>query len=630
MVNFRHLKLWTLLLTLGFAVGFYSSPCSASVTSQFVTAQKLFNQGQISKAAKILAANIKKYPGHQPSQLLLGRIYFRVGRISSAARHFKMVAPDLVGADAGYEYGVTMFTINNCGKALSGFAKVPQGAREYDLAQFYRGVCHMRARRWSKAEYYLNRSHNLPANLESTKRRLLSSVRKQVRAERQGQVSRGNPYVIVPTPPQQAMPYPYPYPYQGPAVAPGAVPGDAPGQTAAAKAPPKPKPPSSGFSKTVTPSLTLTQASGTVDYFGLKNAQSETRTTLLNLNFTGKYDFSARGSGSQPYASIGVDAGQKNIDTHGNTVTNIVTADDPGTIREQYSETAPTSTRAGKLSVTPEVGYPLTDAFDITAGYAFKESYPDMKGDLKTGTHTPYGSVSLGAGTLTFKLAASQEETLGVNAEGQGGVTIKSTTIFGGEASKSFDNGASISVSGEQRSSIPIGDEEANGCGDSMRQCTKMSFGMDLSKAWESFSVALGVDQVSYTPPSGQVKMGEDSSLTAELSGTQSFDFGGTFIVSGSMAQRENYKALLDDPKAPPKPDGTTGQSILVAAGTVQTIKASFKLSPFEWIYGLMSYSMSQYSYQISKGNHLEDKFQQNNAERTTTFTLELGLSKNF
>src|SRR5690606_26221967 len=118
-------------------------------------------------------------------------------------------------------------------------------AREAGLASFYMGVCHMRGQRYQKAVYHLGRARNLPVNLESDRRKLLSLARRQQRAERQGALPSGaSPYVIVPTPPPPAPAYADPN-------------AQAPAEATAAKESPPAAPPSpkTGFSTAVTPGI---------------------------------------------------------------------------------------------------------------------------------------------------------------------------------------------------------------------------------------------------------------------------------------------------------------------------------------------------------------------------------------
>ena len=96
----------------------------ATVTRTYIKADAAFKKGQVRRALKIISGNIKKYPAHEPSQLLLGRIYYRLGKVPQAAKAFGRVSPELLSADMAYEYGITFFITKNCDKAEIGRAHV--------------------------------------------------------------------------------------------------------------------------------------------------------------------------------------------------------------------------------------------------------------------------------------------------------------------------------------------------------------------------------------------------------------------------------------------------------------------------------------------------------------------------
>ena len=115
-----------LLLAATFLSGFPGTHVAfaQSVTVSFNKGRKLFEQGKLRAAYKVLAETAKKYPGHQPSQILLGRILFKSGKINAAAKRFRKVSADSITSDFAYEYGIVMFSVKQCDKAQAGFSRV--------------------------------------------------------------------------------------------------------------------------------------------------------------------------------------------------------------------------------------------------------------------------------------------------------------------------------------------------------------------------------------------------------------------------------------------------------------------------------------------------------------------------
>ncbi len=589
------------------------------MTAQFGKATQAYRAGKLKASYKMLIKIVRKYPDHQPSHLLLGRILYRSGQIGKAARHFKRVPPDMLTPDAGYEYGITMFTAKDCKRAIAGFARVPKNAREKDLANFYRGICHVRQREYQQGQVYLARAQRLPPGLQDSRRQALQFSKRQMRAERQGGASAGaNPYLIVPTPPPPA--YPAYDPYAGQVGPPG--PSQPPPKPAKAEPPP---PPPTGFQNSITPSLTVTQTTTTNDFFGFGNSQTDVGKTDLKLAFKTKYLAAPRASGRQAYFSLGLEAAQSQSNSKSNTTKYIAYENNPADIIEQTTETAPTTSNALNLAVNPEGSFPIGGSMDVTGGFTYKESQPDDAALDKSGSQGPYGSVGIGIGdTIDLKLTFAQTDYL------TGSKTTSSDQKIGAEFSKDWETvSADVSVkqtTSESKQPLPPPPVLSTFYG------TSLAVDASLTKAWDSFSLTGAANMTQYTPPSGYIKVDEASSNKFALTADKTFEFGGTASFSASMTQLSAYTRFFDDPAFeadPDDPDAVAPKIAAKADGTAQTFLASFKLTPLDWFFTSASYKQTQREFSIQPPT-LQQKFQETVADLITELVLQAGVSKTF
>lgn len=585
----------------------------------FQKANKSFKEGKSKAAYKQLVAIVKKYPDHQPSHLLLGRIMYKNGRVNKAAKHFKKVSPDLIsGADLAYEYGVSMFTAKDCKRSAAGFAKVPSQSKYASVASFYRGICAMRAGDLDKAEVLLNRAKKLPRNLESPKRQALAQIRKQQRSNRGG--GGFNPYIQAPTPPP-----PPPPAYVDPGAPP---PPNAAGTPA--KKPPPPPPPPTGLTTTITPGVSYTQTTTNKDFHGLKTDRSESRASDVKLGLKFKYDAEPRDNGGQPYFSLGIDATQNTTSTKGVQTEFIAYANDPGTIIEQEKPATTTSSTGATATVKPEVGYPITGSIDVTAGYTLFESYPEMKAEAKTGSRGPYGALDIAIETLNLKGSGKQTESIDVKGQ------VTSTVLsLGGEASKSWDS-VTASLAFQQDETTPQV-KPPPGFIPAFIGTTQIVTA-SVKKTFDTVTGNVGVTNKTFTPPQGYVAASDDTQLLVTFSLTKTFEFGGSFQLLGAMVKGAGGKKQYDfptDPANPPPPADPNNpappapKDLITYETNAQSITVNFKIAPLEWLFASASYSQTTNAYTLNKPQY-ELQFQKETPEIVSTFVLSGGVSKTF
>jgi tetratricopeptide (TPR) repeat protein len=581
------------------------------VTESFNKARRLFEQGKLRASYKILAGLAKKYPDHQPTQILMGRILFKAGKINAAAKRFRRLSADSISPDFAYEYGIVMFSDKQCDRAQAGFARVPANSKLAPLANFYRGVCYVRGQDWQKAYKYLRKAKGLPGNLEQTRRQALSQVQKQLSAERSGAVGSGsNPYIIVPTPPPPV--------YQSPAYGPPDSPAPPPPDN---KPPPPPPPPPTGFSTSLTPAIVYTQISRSEDFHSTGVKDSQIRKTEIKLGFKTKYSFAPRSFGAQPYFTLPIDLAQVNTGTKGAKVTYVAYENDPGSIIEQQTGAEDATSNALETKVGPEFGYPVTSSVDLAAGYSMKDSYADMKADKKSSTLGPYGSLALNGDSWNIKGSGSSTDS--VNTDGK---TTKTVTVLGVTGTKDFDS-TSVTGSYQQTEATSTIAPAPGALSDFLGTTTVMS--LSGTKNWETFSMTAAFNDTTYATPSPLlIKINEQQKTVMELSANKTFDFGGSMTLTVQQNTLSGYKKVFDDKNAAatedPKP-----KVVISANGTEQVVLTTFKLNPLSWLSGSLSYRYVMASYSQSNPDYQKD-FITSVADLTNEFTMVVSVSTTF
>lgn len=608
-----------------------------TAVQQYKQAQKAFKEEKFSVAQKVLAGILRKHPDFQPAKMLLGRIYFRAGKMGPAYKYFKAIGSDMITPDVAYEFGITMFSKKNYKRAVVGLARVPASSKYASLAYFYRGISHARLRDWQKAVTYLQRSKNLPPHLEPTRREALSQCRQALRAERfGGQFSQGDSSVILPSTPPPSPPS-YVDPVGGQLGEPAAGTG--------AKKTEKPKAPPAGFTNQVTPSFAFEQKAGTVNYFGLRTAKNESRSTTVKAAYKGKYLAEARPSGGQPSFSLGVEGSEVVTSSKGAETKYIVYTNDPNTILEQEQPVKSDSDNTFILLIQPEASYPVAGKVDVGAGYALQESLPDFKADEKSEKRSPFGSLAYNGDSVDVKATGKMTDAIDKT-----GVTTSSTTIFGGQLTKAFET-TTIDIGGTQTTKVPtVLPAPGLLAVDAFFGVTQAAT-LAISKTFDTFSLSINGAYTAYVADAGYARAQEDSAVQVGLTMTKSFEFGGQFSVSGSSRQLSQYKVELDklaetsgaapgttpatppaadpaqpaDPNAPP----VAPKVIVPADGSQTSATVSFKMAPLEWLYGQAAFAVSRSSFTTTDPKY-QNAFEMAVGETTNELTITVGVSKTF
>ncbi len=618
------------------AVALASAPAYAeTVTAMFSKAQKALKEGKTKTAYKGLLAIVRRYPDHEPSHLLLGHILARNGESGKAYRHFKRVSPELVTPDLGYEYGLIMFQAKNCTKALQGFGKVPSASRFADLASFYRGICYYRSRQFQKAQYYLARAKNLPASLQTTRRQALSEARQQARRERQGGPFQANPYLIVPTPPPMPLAYD-PYAAQPPP--------PVAGQEAPPPAPPKkaekPPPPPTGATTAVTPSATFTQKSTNQDFFGFKQAQTDSSKQELKASFALKYTAEPRASGGQPYVSLPIDLSRSSESSKGETIAYKAFSDDPGTIIEEQTAIPGATTTITAIKLQPTGDYPVGAKSDVSLAYLYDTKTIKVSTAAHEATNSEIGPVAnaaIGSDSINLKLTLASTVVTDERKVDDGELksvdqSIKTDRLkVVADLDKSWDTvTGGLTVTNQAHKTAVSGSQA--GLTVAQLPPSAMIVAADMTKNWESVSMTGTVTQTTKEDQkfTGFVPTGETSGLKIDLSATKTFSFGGTATFTVTQNTLSEYRKTIALPKPADAAAEDPAPSVQVKANaTEQTVFASFKLTPIDWAFGLASYKTTTRSFENVPPEALQ-AFQAAEPETVTELIFQVGVTKTF
>jgi hypothetical protein len=160
---------------------------------------------------------------------------------------------------------------------------------------------------------------------------------------------------------------------------------------------------------------------------------------------------------------------------------------------------------------------------------------------------------------------------------------------------------------------------------------TILAIAADASKTWTSFTLAAVVTNTTYSivQPEVYFKSGEQSSLKVEVTGTKTFEFGGSFLVTAAMTQLNEFKKMVDDRSQPKDEAGAYPKLLVKPNGTSQSVLATFKLAPVDWVFGSASYKYTQTAYEISDAK-TQLSFESTTPETTQEYTLIVGLQKTF
>ena len=578
-----------------------------SVTDTFKAAVKAYRNNNLKKAAKLLQANIRRYPNHQPTLLLLARILYGLGKIKAAAKIFRRIPVAALPGYMLYDYGVTMFSVRDCQRATSALSKVSSKSKYRFLASFYLGVCYYRNRDLQRAEFFLRKADQLPSNLALTRRRLLQELKDQRGFHQSGSVAPIAGFVYVPPPPPVL-------PYYG-ALYSGAPPGTIQPPGREAKAPVVQKP-EAGLNIAFKPAITF-------DRFGLekqagKNSRNSCFGILDRQNVKGtvemRYDFEPFESGSQPNAKMKFELSdtsqQFSEDKFEVCEGDSIEFKDDAAGDKSISLKDNVST---SLKAVPSVTVPILDIMDVEGSYEKAFSLPKREFGDATSSDKYEGkaTVEVDFATISGKVVSKD------NLNKDGNLT-KSQLTLSGSLDLNFDK-FDIGLNYDQVQNIPPSKDFPQ----NPEYVDKIK--ATVSRNGETFRLTGVFRYDTNTPPAGQQlpELKEETFLEYGATASVSLPldiglFAGYFIGEATGARCE---FTAEKTCGEGKDDGEQ-ISVGKAAFSTSQIVAGLDYSPFDWVFLAIIYDTSETVASVPKptaAQFKEDFFDYN---VLTQFTL--------
>ncbi len=604
----RSVIILVLQLSLGGAVA-----AKETVTQAYGNADKNFKAGNLTAAFSIAAGNLKRFPEHQPSRILVARIYYALGKVKLAAKHFKKIDRDFVAGDFAYEYGISFFSVKDWPRAIQGFKRVSKGSSDAPYARYYLGISYIRLREWQRAEGALARIPGLSPDFEMNRRQILSDLRDVIRRERSGAIIAATPIASMPV-----------APYYGP---PPAVAQPPAGTVKAPAAAPPPKAPiKTGLELTVTPGMSALDKQTSNNYHGYGKDRTSLRKYEATSAVSAKYKFPAFSMGGQPHIGSQVNVAHALSQTVGTGETYIAYADDPQTIVEQVKPTVATSGKTTTGTVIPEIRLPITSFLAGKASYTFTEVYPELDPKRKQTTQGPSGQ-----GELTFDIATVKGTASQLVLTKAGTDFEKTDTSFSGELSHAGE-GFNLSLLAQQVDTkvTPAPPEGPVSIPLQTFLGVTTTITATVSRTFEDITVTLLAQNIGYETSDGLwVKLDEDQSTKGELGVTYTIGLGLSLQMQAAMTQLNGYKKYVDAPAQGNLADPPSAKVFAKTNGTAQAISTQFKFAPIDWGYGLVLYKYVTQTFVALDGG-LGPAFEKVTPAQTTEFTLQFGVSKAF
>jgi Tfp pilus assembly protein PilF len=149
------------------------------VNKSLKKASDLFQRSEFAKAEVVLRQILKRDPGNNAANTLLGRIYLRESKTTKAAKFFIQGGIPFDDPDAAFDFGSSMFSLKRYEDAIEAF-RIAKSKPEYnDLSEFYAGVSYLRIKNYGRAASNLRRARILPREQARYKRQVLRSLRNQ-------------------------------------------------------------------------------------------------------------------------------------------------------------------------------------------------------------------------------------------------------------------------------------------------------------------------------------------------------------------------------------------------------------------------------------------------------------------
>ena len=150
----------------------FSQAYSESVDIKQMTAkaQELQSQDRMQEAAKVYLTILNSYPNHEPTLINYAKLLYRMDKTSEACVIFSKVNLNHLDTATTYEYGLSHFWQKKYATSYAAFKRIPPGDPLADLSSYYGAISAFKLKRYTEADYMMNKAVVLPESLQESKK----------------------------------------------------------------------------------------------------------------------------------------------------------------------------------------------------------------------------------------------------------------------------------------------------------------------------------------------------------------------------------------------------------------------------------------------------------------------------
>ncbi len=151
---------------------YFSTAYSESVDIKQMTAkaQELQSQDRMQEAARVYVTILNSYPNHEPTLINYAKLLYRMDKTSEACVIFSKVNLNHLDTATTYEYGLAHFWQKKYATSYAAFKRIPPGDPLADLSSYYGAISAFKLKRYTEAEFMMNKAVVLPESLQESKK----------------------------------------------------------------------------------------------------------------------------------------------------------------------------------------------------------------------------------------------------------------------------------------------------------------------------------------------------------------------------------------------------------------------------------------------------------------------------
>lgn len=501
---------------------------ASEADARFQEAQQMFLLGDMDAAKRVLNNNLKRFPKHSPSILLMGRVHYRMNRFGTAAKYFRRLNTNTLDPDSLFEYGVSLYAQRKCGPAVRNFTRIPPNYTFKNYARFYSGTCYLQEGHSTRAIIKLRKAKGLPFLLDSLRRQLIRIAEKRVQDERSGQKSTiANLDYLVPIESEDDQ--------KLIATSTDKAKGKPSKKSKKKKLdkPDAPPPtPESTMVTSITPGLNASHNIAENSFSDMKNSIEEETKITGSLALNSKYDGKLLPGGGQPSFSFALTGKRVDDAITGETSELKKNADTNYEVKSVSSRNKDEHYIHTEVSVGPSLSYPLGNATNMIIKYDYLQKTGTWRwsGVRKEQVQTPNITITGNVGEMDLEGGISYEELK------QDGKTSHYVTTYSGKISKNLGN---VTTSG----SASHGQKEMPKGTDNTSFKTQNNYSLNAAMPLGKFNTSTSFSATTKELPKGRyyINWSEQEKSSFSIDIDRGFDFGLSISFGASYSDSYNF-----------------------------------------------------------------------------------------